>query len=392
MFRLLENHLPKDFEFPADLQALGYVINEKDQIRMATDPEQEFHFFISKNERACEMSREAMDTCIRRIVMSRLQAQSLEVTRLPLGTSVATNHVPVLTSKNLSTAKRIIIYIGETCQDLGIFAYRVVGRETINSGSAVDFVAAAQSAPDNPAIIIANTGQLLFHRKSKTAISQRTWLALPRRSAVHPPFQLTEKNLIPGNENPKEHAKSVFEEVVMKMADEEAKIFVVGHGDGATEMVDYLQDSWDLWQGRVEAICVGSSYIWSTPFVDLRFQEYWGRRARAYLTSEQSIDTPLWGRSDFGCNCFSSGEISFQESLIPRCHRSILKYFEMVAENPDYEEIKQDLPVPGSGDGKDGEGADVTEEEHVQAVLAAMKLEGGVGENISVEVKHNPEA
>ena len=64
----------------------------------------------------------------------------------------------------------------------------------------------------------------------------------------------------------------------------------------------------------------------------------------------------------------------------------------MVAENPDYEEIKQDLPEPGSGDGKDGEGADVTEEEHVQAVLAAMKLEGGVGENISVEVKHNPEA
>lgn len=135
---------------------------------------------------------------------------------------------------------------------------------------------AARSAPDNPAIVIANTGQLLFHRRSKTAMAQNTWLALPRKSGVAAPLQMTEKNRIPGSEGPKEHVRSVFE-AVMKLADKEAKIYVVGHGDGGLEMAEYLQDNWDLWQDRVEAICIGSGYIWRSIFVDSRFQEFWGK-------------------------------------------------------------------------------------------------------------------
>lgn len=76
MFRRLSKSLPKDPEFPADLAKLGYdlhnhtramltllryFINGSDQIRSITSPEQDFHFFISKNERVLETHREAMN-------------------------------------------------------------------------------------------------------------------------------------------------------------------------------------------------------------------------------------------------------------------------------------------------------------------------------------------
>lgn len=44
------------------LTTIRYAINEKDQIRSIAHPDQEFHFFISKNERVKEVQREAMDS------------------------------------------------------------------------------------------------------------------------------------------------------------------------------------------------------------------------------------------------------------------------------------------------------------------------------------------
>ena len=77
MFRRLSNSLPKDPEFPADLEKLGliflrlrqpsslilarYFLNSSDQIRSIARPDQEFNFFISKNERVCEKQREAFN-------------------------------------------------------------------------------------------------------------------------------------------------------------------------------------------------------------------------------------------------------------------------------------------------------------------------------------------
>lgn len=105
MFRRKSSSLPKDPVFPSDLEGLGYVpsplekeelrcpplqphlphprkeagknppsslclanlfphpsyfITEKDSIRSIANPEQEFNYFISKNERVCEVQREAM--------------------------------------------------------------------------------------------------------------------------------------------------------------------------------------------------------------------------------------------------------------------------------------------------------------------------------------------
>lgn len=271
---------------------------------MIKDHSQEFHFFISKNERVTEMQREAMNStlpsithssnssqltdptvCIRRNVTDRLLASSLNITRLPLDTLADQPHVPVLTSANISTAKRVIIYVGESAQDLGVFAYRVVGQETIASGSAIDFNSAVQACPDSPGLVIANPGQLIWHRRGKRAMTLPTWYALPRANAVSGPMRIDDmKNRIPRNGTIQEHVKCVFEDVVKKLVDKDARINIIGVGDGALEMTEYLQEEWDQWQNRVDAIVVGASHVWKTQFLDDRFRAFWGKVRVARVT------------------------------------------------------------------------------------------------------------
>lgn len=105
-----------------------------------------------------------------------------------------------------------------------------------------------------------------------------TWYALPRANAVSGPMRIDDvKNRIPQNGSIQEHVRCVFEEVVAKLVHKEARINVIGLGDGAMEMIEYLQDEWDTWHNRVDAIAVGASHIWKTEFVDKRFREFWGK-------------------------------------------------------------------------------------------------------------------
>ncbi|MCJ1423004.1 hypothetical protein MMC29_000885, partial [Sticta canariensis] len=277
MFRRLSSSLPKDPEFPADLEALGYFVNEKDQIRFIKRPDQEFNFFISKNERVCETQREAMNTCIRQLLQTRFLS-SLSLTRLPLTASPLDPHVPILTSTNLPTATRTILFFGEEYQDLGIFAYRIIGQISNAAGSALDFVSAIQSFKNNPGIIIANTGQLIWYRRGGRAVTHTSWSALPRKSGVADPMRIHPvKNRVPGNENMAAHVKYVFEEVVVKMVNPSAKLDIIGVGDGASEVVAYLQTEWARWKERVQAIAVGTGYVWANGEVhDAEFAQFWG--------------------------------------------------------------------------------------------------------------------
>lgn len=45
-----------------DTNSIRYFINDKDQIRSIANPDQEFNFFISKNDRANDVQREAMNS------------------------------------------------------------------------------------------------------------------------------------------------------------------------------------------------------------------------------------------------------------------------------------------------------------------------------------------
>lgn len=73
------------------------------------------------------------------------------------------------------------------------------------------------------------------------------------------------------------HVKYVFEEVVHKMVNPSAKLDIIGVGDGASEVVAYLQTEWPRWKERVQAIAVGTGYVWASGEVhDAEFAKFWG--------------------------------------------------------------------------------------------------------------------
>ncbi|KAI9882206.1 MAG: hypothetical protein M1823_006046 [Watsoniomyces obsoletus] len=254
MYRRLSNSLPPDPEFPADLEKLGYFLNSDDEIRSIEDPTQFFEYFINRNERYNEKNREAMN------ILERLHALGIETLRLPLGTPSNKPHIPILVSRNISTRKRIILVIPEALQDLGIWAYRIIGsagKDAMNRGSAVNFVKYVKNLglhhagngvnegdggndENTPGIIIANTGQLVWYRGGKRAVSFTTWDSLPRKSAVHGSMRIDDvRNRVPKNSSVKEHVKYIFEEILDngEMVKKDIEVYVIGLSDGADEVV-----------------------------------------------------------------------------------------------------------------------------------------------------------
>lgn len=185
--------------------------------------------------------------------------------RLPPTASPKEPHVPIFISSNLSTAKRVVVVFGEPIQDVGIWAYRSVGMQGINAGSAVSLAQEIlhlqkkddqqqqkqvpestdkpQHVTSDTALILANTGQLIWYCGGRRAITHASWMALPRRSAVDPPYRMTGRNSIPGNANWQEHVESVFEEVLAargRLVREDAKIDIIGISEGGLGAIRYL--------------------------------------------------------------------------------------------------------------------------------------------------------
>ncbi|KAL8733589.1 MAG: hypothetical protein Q9166_001998 [cf. Caloplaca sp. 2 TL-2023] len=321
-----------------------YAINDQDQVRSIKNPNQEFNFFISKNERMNVVQREAFNTCIRTNIQSRVLASSMTLTNLPLGVPVTKPHIPIYTSTNIATCSRLIIYIGESWQDLGVFAWRTIGQETIAAGSILDFIHTIQSqSPDKPGILVANTGQLLWYRGGQRAVTQTTWQALPRQWAVSPPMEIDEeRNRVVGNRDPKEHVAYIFDEVIPKMCKKDVAMDVIGMGDGGPIVAEYLQGNWEKWEGKVKAVAVGSGGIWLGDKIEEgKFKKFWGDRARAYIQSDEPLETPLTGRKDFGCNCYSAGQNEVLERVMPVAYKSMLKFFQLVHDVPGYRELPE---------------------------------------------------
>jgi hypothetical protein len=222
-----------------------------------------------------------------------MQSLSVTVTRLPLHASADDPHVPIFTSANLATAKRTIIYFGEELQDLGVFAYRTVGQVSTAAGTALDFVSAIQASKDSPGIIIANLGQLIWYRRGKRAVTRVTWNALPGKTAVSGPMRVDPvKNRVPGNEDMAAHVKYIFDEVVPQMVNPDAKLDVIGVGEGAAESVSYLDGNWDQWEPRIQAIAVGTGPGW--PGEEIRNPKFMLFFAKVYRFFFPLVASPHW--------------------------------------------------------------------------------------------------
>lgn len=191
--------------------------------------------------------------------MERLLEAGLQIVRLPYrGTNPQREslsneaHVPILASPNLHKARRIIVLFGETTQDLGIWAYRTIGGEGINIGSAVNFVKAvrgdanwAKTTDENglrtdTALVLANTGQLIWHCAGSRAVTHVTWLANPRPAGNWGQASMSYRNKIPHNSSGSKHVAYVFEEVIRPNLDSSTRVDIIGISEGGLGVIQHM--------------------------------------------------------------------------------------------------------------------------------------------------------
>ena len=264
-----------------------------------------------------------MLACIRKIVLEHLAQLRLQVLRLPIGATEQEKHVPILVSSDLAEKRRVVMLFPERDQDLGIFSYRTIGQESINKGSAINFVSsimsgvASPSDQETPAIVIANPGQLLWYRGGGRAVSRRQWANLPRESAVHGPFRIDEvKNKIAGNEDYRAHVTYIFDHVIDKIVHRDARIDVIGLEWTGRAAIMHLAANWDKYACRIRGICLASPQHDLFELGNADFLDFISKRARAYFVSSSPIGTLIDGREDFGCDCYASGEQMYSENII----------------------------------------------------------------------------
>ncbi|KAK5112418.1 hypothetical protein LTR85_011527 [Meristemomyces frigidus] len=286
MFRRTSADLPKDPFYPADLSGLGYRLNEHGQIVDAEEPSHFFLIYHTDNDRANEVRKEAIHKCVRKIVLSSLDAMGVKPLYVNDDSFIDTKpegpHTQILTTELevLKNKRDVIVVVNEHMQDLGVWAYRLLMRDAgIDVGSAVGLVkklqiwgsstAAEDSVAcvepvekaveklkldgteaeattdrkenDTPGLIILNPGQLIYSHQLNESMAQPTWMARPKKTAIDDHIRIDPvHNRVPGHENPDAHVSSVFEHVIRKITREDVRLYVVGLSEGGEAVLKYL--------------------------------------------------------------------------------------------------------------------------------------------------------
>lgn len=307
MFRRTSGNLPKDPYYPADLSGLGYRLNQHGQIVDAENPSEFFDFHHTDNERANNVRKEAIHTCVRKIVLCSLDEMGVKQLYVNGDTFVEGKpegpHTQILTTEleMLKNKHDVIVVVNEHMQDMGIWAYRLLMKEGgIDSGSAVGLAkklrawASSTAVQDSIAcvetvekvieklkldgaegeatskraedrvtgLIILNPGQLLYSHQLNESMAQPTWMARPKKMALDDHIRIDPvHNRVPGHKTPEAHIASVFDHVIQKITRKDVRLYVVGLSDGGEDMLKYLDskfmaDAQDPLGDMLEAIAL----------------------------------------------------------------------------------------------------------------------------------------
>jgi len=253
---------------------------------------------------------------------------------------------------DLEKQSRVVLILGESLQEFGAIAYRVInGRGGINKGSMVGLVQALKkqtsSATDSasPGIILANTGELWWWPEGKRGLTPSGRHGIPLTSSTtwgvyHNP----RVNEIPLNRNPVQHMEYLLEQVVPELLGSHTKLDIIAVGDAAENAYRYLGDerNWARYKDTLSCFAILGGYP-DTSNVCEGFRHflkdvghvlylYGGslltplQRGRAYTFSFAPLGVPLCGPdgkppadANFvasGCATFSAGEACNQAELV----------------------------------------------------------------------------
>lgn len=271
----------------------------------------------------------------------------------------------VLVSNDLATADRVLLFVGETAQDLGILAHRVVGGGGgIEQGSVLSIVrsvrgsdAAAENSEQPPAIIIANPGELFWWPEARRSLSLPAVSGMPRPSAAHLAPRKYAENTIPGHEDADAHITSVFKDLLTcgvgldgvasptATRTSNPRITAIGIAGGADALEGFLDhpDRWRRWGPCMDSLVVLGGLYEEHHIKTDAFRAFLRQRSRAYMASEAAVDTPVAGpdgndqaarATRFGCPVHSAGTSWLTELMFIEAQESILAWGAMVARDP----------------------------------------------------------
>jgi hypothetical protein len=182
--------------------------------------------------------------------MSRMADLGFHLARVPIGKMASEPHVPILVTKNLATAPRIVVVLNMASEELAFFSCRIVegiGRGGIKAGTAEQLTARLMSYKDDPetAIVIANNGSLIWDRKGSKAVTRRAFSALPRKTAISEHPRLTAKNFVEENKFPEDHTRYILDQVIRNHAikDRKVDVQIIANVDAAYDLLMYLDET-----------------------------------------------------------------------------------------------------------------------------------------------------
>lgn len=343
----------KEVEFPADLEKLGLFINENDQLRQIDKPDEGFEYYVHgktngyvyerkrtaplrEKERMNERRREAVDECIREIVMDRLEERGLRRLALPLGATTEEPHLNILVSDNLEKCKKLLILTPDSYgSNVGIWGIRQIQQESINYGSMINTVDFALK--NGYAVIILNPAENVWDPETKRAMNHLSWKAKDKKT---PTLDLL-KNTIPCNETPEEHVEYVFNKILKDTVPKGAKIDVIACGFTAYVITKFLNDNWGSWSDRVFAMAFSESSHAIGNVTCEKFRQFLMHRVRNYVVHGELKGEYLLDPR-FGCATFSSGTM-YPQAIIPECHDLFTEYLKNAHADP--ENCNPDVPI-----------------------------------------------
>lgn len=322
MFRYI-GLMPQQPTYPTTLSGFNFTISDSSAGELKhRETGKAFDFFHTNSESANCLRKENFHQAVRDTVYDKLAASgSNALTRTylsgPKGAHMTaqpppknTPCIPILTSSREALAKHrhVVIVIGQSDQDLGIWAWRIVTRQGVTAGTALGLLS-DNNDPDY-GLILLNPGQRYYSYRERRALTTSSWIDRRRDSAVAEAYHIhTTYNQVSGHGSAEEHIATALDKVVPQLVHPEARVHIVGIGDGAENVLTLLDQREEFLRRSGALALVESTHgLWKVKNEALA--EHLGKLGRAWMQANVPLGTPLQeeeGGERFLCPTFSAG-------------------------------------------------------------------------------------
>ncbi|CAP81250.1 hypothetical protein E8E15_008759 [Penicillium rubens] len=338
-----EDLLPDDVVLPEELLELGFVITKDDKIRCVAAPDQGPRYKVNRSDRINKVHIETLHKAIHGIIIDRLVGMGMHFMKIPQGSE---NQVPIMVSGNIDTAPRVVVFVGEIIEDLGIFSYRDACDDGLAFGSIIGFAKGllGENAKHSPnALILANPGQDVWHNAGGSPMTAESYRAQHRASAAVRERPLSGRNDVIGNRSIDEHVKNIFERVLLRHGFRVgARIDIVGLSEGGTAAMAYLRKKWSFWRPHISSLTMINPEMILNMGIkddDLEFPEsfawFMKYRCRGWIVCDKPIGTLVPDlHFPYAYNMYSSGEGAKSSCMVTRGVGHILSWMNMMHYSP----------------------------------------------------------